>query len=94
MPTLHKTDDLFIYIYFFIYLFIYLFIYWLVNWLIDWLIDWLKVSVVQQELLWLLYDLGHLNKYPMALGKTLFAFWGKKAQLPGPDAFRKSEAKV
>jgi len=31
-------------------------------------LDSLEVSVVQQELLWLLYDLGHLNKYPMALG--------------------------
>lgn len=27
-----------------------------------------EVALVQQELLWLLYDLGHLAKYPMALG--------------------------
>jgi len=26
------------------------------------------VGVLQQELLWLLYDLGHLDRYPMALG--------------------------
>ena len=31
--------------------------------------DSLEVGVLQQELLWLLYDLGHLEKYPMALGK-------------------------
>eukprot|EP00092_Neocalanus_flemingeri_P029897 GFUD01032462.1.p1 GENE.GFUD01032462.1~~GFUD01032462.1.p1 ORF type:complete len:453 (+),score=81.70 GFUD01032462.1:809-2167(+) len=30
--------------------------------------DSLEVGVLQQELLWLLYDLGHLEKYPMALG--------------------------
>ncbi|CAH0560130.1 unnamed protein product [Brassicogethes aeneus] len=27
-----------------------------------------EVSELQQELLWLLYDLGHLKKYPMAIG--------------------------
>lgn len=27
-----------------------------------------EVALLQQELLWLLYDLGHLAKYPMALG--------------------------
>ena len=31
--------------------------------------DCLEVSVLQQELLWLLYDLGHLERYPMALGR-------------------------
>lgn len=31
-------------------------------------IDCLEVGVLQQELLWLLYDLGHLERYPMALG--------------------------
>jgi menin len=30
--------------------------------------DCLEVGVLQQELLWLLYDLGHLDRYPMALG--------------------------
>ncbi|XP_046388544.1 menin [Ischnura elegans] len=30
--------------------------------------DSLEVALLQQELLWLLYDLGHLTKYPMALG--------------------------
>ena len=30
--------------------------------------DCLEVGVLQQELLWLLYDLGHLESYPMALG--------------------------
>ena len=33
------------------------------------------MSVVQQELLWLLYDLGHLDKYPMALGKIVIIIW-------------------
>ncbi|KAG5861284.1 hypothetical protein JTB14_001599 [Gonioctena quinquepunctata] len=27
-----------------------------------------EVSLLQQELLWLLYDLGHLKRYPMAIG--------------------------
>lgn len=27
-----------------------------------------EVADMQQQLLWLLYDLGHLNKYPMGLG--------------------------
>ena len=31
--------------------------------------DSIEVGVLQQELLWLLYDLGHLKNYPMALGK-------------------------
>ncbi|KAG5330838.1 MEN1 protein, partial [Acromyrmex charruanus] len=30
--------------------------------------DAVEVALLQQELLWLLYDLGHLAKYPMALG--------------------------
>ncbi|OXU26838.1 hypothetical protein TSAR_008527 [Trichomalopsis sarcophagae] len=30
--------------------------------------DAVEVALLQQELLWLLYDLGHLTKYPMALG--------------------------
>ncbi|KAL3267591.1 hypothetical protein HHI36_011709 [Cryptolaemus montrouzieri] len=30
--------------------------------------DAFEVGLLQQELLWLLYDLGHLKKYPMALG--------------------------
>ena len=32
-------------------------------------LDSLEVGVLQQELLWLLRDLGHLDRYPMALGK-------------------------
>lgn len=32
-------------------------------------IDATEVALLQQELLWLLYDQGHLKKYPMALGK-------------------------
>ena len=36
--------------------------------------DSLEVGVLQQELLWLLYDLGHLEKYPMALGKDYLHF--------------------
>ncbi|XP_066252081.1 menin isoform X1 [Euwallacea similis] len=27
-----------------------------------------EIALLQQELLWLMYDLGHLKKYPMALG--------------------------
>ncbi|KAL7298456.1 hypothetical protein TKK_0008244 [Trichogramma kaykai] len=30
--------------------------------------DAIEVGILQQELLWLLYDLGHLRKYPMGLG--------------------------
>lgn len=30
--------------------------------------DAFEVALLQQELLWLLYDLGHLTKYPMAIG--------------------------
>ncbi|KAL0267364.1 UNVERIFIED_CONTAM: hypothetical protein PYX00_009653 [Menopon gallinae] len=30
--------------------------------------DAIEVALLQQELLWLLYDLNHLTKYPMALG--------------------------
>ncbi len=29
--------------------------------------------MLQQELLWLLHDLGHLDKYPMALGNTFIS---------------------
>lgn len=32
--------------------------------------DAMEVALLQQELLWLLYDLGHLTRYPMAIGKT------------------------
>jgi len=30
--------------------------------------DAVEVALLQQELLWLLFDMGHLKKYPMALG--------------------------
>lgn len=30
--------------------------------------DAMEVAFMQQELLWLLYDMGHLSMYPMALG--------------------------
>lgn len=30
--------------------------------------DAVEVALLQQELLWLLYDLDQLKKYPMALG--------------------------
>ena len=30
--------------------------------------DAVEVGILQQELLWLLYDLGHLRKYPMGIG--------------------------
>jgi menin len=38
--------------------------------------DAMEVALLQQELLWLLYDLGHLTRYPMAIGKasTLICF--------------------
>lgn len=32
-------------------------------------VDATEVAMLQHELLWLLYDLGHLQKYPMAIGK-------------------------
>lgn len=43
-----------------------------------------EVSEVQQELLWLLYDLGHLKKYPMALGNLgdLEELSPKKGRVP------------
>lgn len=31
--------------------------------------DCVEVEELQRQLLWLLYDMGHLKKYPMALGK-------------------------
>lgn len=34
--------------------------------------DCLEVSIFQQELLWLLYDMGYLDKYPMALGISVY----------------------
>lgn len=30
--------------------------------------DCIEVALFQQQLLWLLYDMGYLDKYPMALG--------------------------
>lgn len=33
--------------------------------------DAVEVALLQQELLWLLYDLGHLARYPMALGEYI-----------------------
>jgi len=39
-----------------------------INFAISPSIDSLEVGSLQQELLWLCYDLGHLDKYPMALG--------------------------
>lgn len=32
----------------------------------------IQVAALQQELLWLLYDMNHLSKYPMALGWFTF----------------------
>ena len=31
-----------------------------------------EVIILQQALLWLLHDLGHLAQYPMAIGKQSF----------------------
>jgi menin len=28
-----------------------------------------ELGVIQQKLLWFLYDAGHLERYPMAIGK-------------------------
>jgi len=39
-----------------------------INFAISPSVDSLEVGSLQQELLWLSYDLGHLDKYPMALG--------------------------
>lgn len=39
-----------------------------INFAISPSMDSLEVGTLQQELLWLCYDLGHLDKYPMALG--------------------------
>lgn len=33
--------------------------------------DSLEVAMLQQKLLWLLYDMGHLYRYPMAIGELL-----------------------
>ena len=33
-------------------------------------VDSMEVGAVQQELLWLLYDSGHLKKYPLAIGES------------------------
>jgi menin len=33
-------------------------------------VDSIECGTMQQELLWMLYDKGHLKNYPMALGKT------------------------
>lgn len=35
--------------------------------------DAVEVALLQQELLWLLYDLGHLSRYPMAIGKYSYS---------------------
>ena len=39
-----------------------------INFAISPSLDCLEVGTLQQQLLWLLYDLGHLERYPMALG--------------------------
>ena len=39
-----------------------------INFAISPSLDSLEVGTLQQELLWLCYDLGFLEKYPMALG--------------------------
>ena len=31
-----------------------------------------EVILLQQALLWLMYDSGHLSRYPMAIGKFIF----------------------
>lgn len=39
-----------------------------VNFAINAHLDSVEAAAMQQELLWLLYDQGHLKSYPMALG--------------------------
>ena len=38
-------------------------------------VDSMEVGAVQQELLWLLYDSGHLKKYPLAIGESNIMCW-------------------
>lgn len=58
--------------------------------------DAVEVALVQQELLWLLYDLGHLARYPMALGNL--AELEEAAPTPGRpppiDLFQVCHAKI
>jgi len=55
-----------------------------------------EVALLQQELLWLLYDLGHLAKYPMALGNL--AELEEAAPTPGRpppiDLFQVCDSKI
>ena len=32
--------------------------------------DCVEMGLLQKQLLWLIYEMGYLQKYPMALGKT------------------------
>lgn len=51
-----------------------------------------EVSLLQQELLWLLYDLGHLKKYPMAIGNLgdLEEISAKEGKVPCEKLFHES----
>lgn len=51
-----------------------------------------EVSLLQQELLWLLYDLGHLKKYPMAIGNLgdLEEISAKEGKVPCEKLFQES----
>lgn len=53
-----------------------------------------EVSLLQQELLWLLYDLGHLKKYPMAIGNLgdLEEISAKEGKVPCEKLFEESIA--
>ncbi|KAJ8919274.1 hypothetical protein NQ315_003858 [Exocentrus adspersus] len=51
-----------------------------------------EVSLLQQELLWLLYDLGHLKKYPMAIGNLgdLEEISSKEGKVPCKTLFEEA----
>ncbi|XP_044748375.1 menin [Coccinella septempunctata] len=54
--------------------------------------DAFEVGLLQQELLWLLYDLGHLKKYPMALGNLgdLEEIAPKEGRIPCNTLFKEA----
>ncbi|XP_030750722.1 menin isoform X2 [Sitophilus oryzae] len=55
-------------------------------------VDASEVAMLQQELLWLLYDLGHLKKYPMAIGNLgdLEEISPKRSDIPCSSLFEEA----
>ncbi|CAH1104885.1 unnamed protein product [Psylliodes chrysocephalus] len=51
-----------------------------------------EVALLQQELLWLLYELGHLKKYPMAIGNLgdLEEIAATEGKVPCKDLFQEA----